>query len=45
MLVFLAVNGVELRYAQQELVDIILQEASGEDRYDDLLAWLLAHSL
>lgn len=45
MLVFLAVNGVEPRYTQQELVDIILQMASGEDRYEDLLAWLLAHSL
>lgn len=45
MLVFLAINGVELRYTQQELVDIILQVASGEDRYEDLLAWLLAHSL
>ena len=45
MLVFLAVNGVEPRYTQQELVDIILQMASGEGRYEDLLAWLLAHSL
>ena len=45
MLVFLAVNGVEPRYTQQELVDIILQMASGEGRYEDLLAWILAHSL
>ena len=45
MLVCLAINGVELRYTQQELVDIILQVASGEGRYEDLLAWLLAHSL
>lgn len=45
MLVFLAVNGVEPRYTQQELVDIILRTASGESRYEDLLAWLLAHSL
>lgn len=45
MLVFLAVNGVEPRYTQQELVDIILQMASGEGQYEDLLAWLLAHSL
>lgn len=45
MLVFLAINGVELRYTQQELVDIFLQVASGEDRYEDLLTWLLAHSL
>ena len=45
MLVFLAVNGVEPRYTQQELVDVILRTASGESRYEDLLAWLLAHSL
>ena len=45
MLVFLAVNGVEPRYTQQELVDIILRTASGEGRYEDLLGWLLAHSL
>lgn len=45
MLVFLAINGVELRYTQQKLVDIILQVASGEGRYEDLLTWLLAHSL
>ena len=30
MLVFLAVNGVELSYTQQELADIILQVAAGE---------------
>ena len=30
MLVFLAVNGVEPRYTQQELVDIILQTATSE---------------
>ena len=45
MLVFLAVNGMELHYTQQELVDIILQVASGESRYEDLLSWLLAHQL
>lgn len=45
MLVFLAINGVELQYTQQELVDIILQVASGESRYEDLLAWLLSHQL
>ena len=45
MLVFLAVNGVEPRYTQRELVDVILRTASGEGRYEDLLAWLLAHSL
>ena len=45
MLVFLAVNGVELSYTQQELADIILQVAAGEKGYEDLLAWLLVHQL
>lgn len=45
MLVFLAVNGLELSYTQQELSDIILQVAAGEKKYDDLLVWLLAHQL
>lgn len=45
MLVFLAVNGLELSYTQQELSDIILQVAAGEKEYDDLLVWLLAHQL
>ena len=29
MLVFLAINGIELDYTQEELIDIILQIASG----------------
>ena len=45
MLVFLAVNGLELSYTQQELADIILQVAAGEKGYEDLLAWLLTHQL
>lgn len=45
MLVFLAVNRLELSYTQQELSDIILQVAAGEKEYDDLLVWLLAHQL
>ena len=45
MLVFLALNGVELTYTQQELTDVILQVAAGEKRYEDLLAWLLVHQL
>ena len=45
MRVFLAVNGLELSYTQQELADIILQVAAGEKGYEDLLAWLLTHQL
>ena len=43
MLVFLAVNGVELTYTQTELSDIILQVAAGEKEYPDLLDWLIRH--
>lgn len=43
MLVFLALNGVELSYSQKELSDIILAVAAGEKKYEDLLTWLLKH--
>ena len=36
MLVFLALNGVELTYSQKELSDIILAVAAGEKEYDRL---------
>ena len=45
MLVFLAVNGVELTYTQGELSEIILQVAAGEKAYSDLLSWLLGHQM
>ena len=40
MLTFLALNGVEPRYTQQELSDIFLKLAAGEAEYKDLLAWI-----
>lgn len=43
MLVFLALNGVELSYSQKELSDIILAVATGEKGYEDILNWLLKH--
>ena len=43
MLVFLAVNGIDVEYTQKELSDIIIQVASGEKDYSDLLIWLKAH--
>lgn len=45
MLVFLAINGYELSYTQKELSDIILEIASGEKNYEDILQWLLDHQL
>ncbi len=43
MLVFLALNGIELSYSQQELSEIVLALASGERDYDELLRWLIFH--
>ena len=43
MLVFLALNGIELEYTQEELEDIILKTAAGEVQTAALLRWLLNH--
>ena len=45
MLVFLALNKIELEYTQQELSDIILKVASGENEFNDLLKWIIKHRL
>ena len=45
MLVFLALNGIELQYIQTELSDIILQLASSTIQSSDLLNWILAHQI
>ena len=43
MLVFLAVNGIELRYEQQELIDIVLSVAAGQIDRQGVLQWILYH--
>lgn len=43
MLVFLAINGYELSYTQNELSDLILDVASDKKEYEDILYWLLEH--
>ena len=43
MLVFLALNGIELRYSQKELYEEILDVASGKSGYESLLKWVLLH--
>ena len=43
MLVFLALNGRELEYAQKELSNIILEIAAGSKECDDLLQWIIEH--
>lgn len=45
MLVFLALNKIELDYTQADLVDIILKVAAGESSFDDLLNRILDHQL
>jgi death on curing protein len=43
MLVFLALNGIELVYEQKELSRLILSVAAGECGYEEILNWLLEH--
>ncbi|MGN0366821.1 MAG: type II toxin-antitoxin system death-on-curing family toxin [Suilimivivens sp.] len=43
MLVFLALNGIELKYTQKELYETILDVAAGNIEYEDLLRWVLDH--
>lgn len=45
MLVFLALNKIELDYTQTELSDTILKVAANEYTFDDLLKWILDHQL
>lgn len=45
MLVFLALNGIELDYAQQEIIDVILSVASSKARAEELLQWILEHQI
>ena len=45
MLVFLALNGYEMEYTQEELSDLILDVAADRKQYEDILHWLLAHQM
>ena len=45
MLVFLALNKIELEYTQSVLSDTILKVASDEYSFEDLLKWILDHQL
>lgn len=45
MLVFLALNGINLQYTQDELSTTILGVADGSRTPDDLLEWILTHQL
>lgn len=43
MLVFLALNGYELSYDQQELSSIILDLAAANIGVEDILGWIIIH--
>ena len=44
MLVFLAINGIELSYTQQELIDVGLKTANNEFGSEDILKWIVNHN-
>ena len=43
MRVFLMLNGIEVAYEDEELIQLILGVAAGEISSEQLLAWLQAH--
>ena len=43
MLLFLALNGIELKYTQEELSDMVLNVASGTLRFEDMVKWIIKH--
>ncbi|MCD8026999.1 MAG: type II toxin-antitoxin system death-on-curing family toxin [Clostridiales bacterium] len=45
MLTFLALNGIELEYTQEELFKTILSVASGELSCDELTEWIIKHQI
>ena len=45
MLVFLMLNGIDLEYTQEELSDLILQVASGEQSFEDMVKWIVNHQI
>lgn len=45
MLVFLALNGIELEYTQDDLSSTILKLASTEISYQQLTKWIINHQI
>ena len=43
-LVFLKINGIDLHYSQEELIDFGLDIASGKMKKDEIKKWFVAHS-
>ena len=45
MLVFLALNDIYLDYSRDELIDVVLKVASGDNNYDQFFHWVLNHQI
>jgi death-on-curing protein len=45
MLVFLALNSIELEYTQDELSETFLKIAAGELSQEELLEWIIDHQI
>ncbi|MCM1365099.1 MAG: type II toxin-antitoxin system death-on-curing family toxin [Faecalibacterium sp.] len=45
MLVFLFLNGIELDYTQQELIDMVLGVAAGSLDFKDMTKWIISHQI
>lgn len=45
MLVFLALNGIELSYTQEELSDMVLNVAAGDSSFEDMVKWIIEHQI
>lgn len=43
MLSFLAINGINLKYTDEELVNVGLSLADGKMNYEQLLDWIIQH--
>ena len=43
MLVFFALNGIELKYTQKELYEMVLSIADGSMDYEGMYKWVLEH--
>lgn len=43
MLIFLELNGIELCYVDDEIIDLIMGVASGKLSEDDLYTWIYSH--
>ena len=45
MLSFLAINGINIKYTDDELIEIGLSLASGNMSYENLLEWIKLHKI